>query len=138
MDSLTQIVLGASVGELCLSKKIGNKAMLWGAVAGTIPDLDVLANPFMSRAESLAFHRGISHSFFFSVLGAFVFAWLVHSLYKKTWHLKFEKIFASSLMFFVALILCAIGVMLKSNLVSLIIYILIIAMMFECKHDVHQ
>jgi len=128
VDSLTQIVLGASVGELCLSKKIGNKAMLWGAVAGTIPDLDVLANPFMSRAESLAFHRGISHSFFFSVLGAFVFAWLVHSLYKKTWHLKFEKIFASSLMFFVALILCAIGVMLKSNLVSLIIYILIIAM----------
>jgi inner membrane protein len=45
MDSLTQIVLGASVGEAVAGKKIGNKAMLWGAIAGTIPDLDVLLNP---------------------------------------------------------------------------------------------
>ena len=38
MDSLTQIVLGAAVGEAVLGKKVGNKAMLWGAIAGTIPD----------------------------------------------------------------------------------------------------
>ena len=42
MDSLTQIVLGAAVGEAVLGKKIGTRAMLWGAIAGTIPDLDVL------------------------------------------------------------------------------------------------
>ena len=40
MDSLTQIVLGAAVGEVALGKKVGNKAMLYGAIAGTIPDLD--------------------------------------------------------------------------------------------------
>ena len=38
MDSLTQIVLGASVAEATLGKKIGNKAILYGAIAGTIPD----------------------------------------------------------------------------------------------------
>ena len=47
MDSLTQITLGAAVGELTLGRKIGNRAMMWGAVAGTIPDLDVLAGFFM-------------------------------------------------------------------------------------------
>ena len=42
MDSLTQIVLGAAVGEVVLGKKIGNRAMSWGAVGGAIPDLDDL------------------------------------------------------------------------------------------------
>ena len=46
MDSLTQIVLGAAVGEAVLGKKVGNKAMMWGAIAGTIPDLDVLSKLF--------------------------------------------------------------------------------------------
>ncbi len=41
MDSLTQIVLGAAVGEAVLGKKARNKAMLYGAIAGTIPNLDV-------------------------------------------------------------------------------------------------
>ena len=41
MDSLTQIVLGSACGEAVLGKKIGNKALLFGGIAGTIPDLDV-------------------------------------------------------------------------------------------------
>jgi inner membrane protein len=81
MDSLTQIVLGAAVGEIALGKKIGNRALIWGAIGGTIPDLDVIANSFMDPIESLAFHRGITHSIFFSVFGGAVFGWLVHRLY---------------------------------------------------------
>ena len=37
MDSITQIVLGAACGEAVLGKKIGNKALLFGAIGGTIP-----------------------------------------------------------------------------------------------------
>ena len=48
MDSLTQIVLGASVGEAALGRKVGNRAMVWGAIAGTIPDLDVISNGWVS------------------------------------------------------------------------------------------
>ena len=77
MDSLTQIVLGAAVGEAVLGKKIGNKAMLYGAIAGTIPDLDVVASYFTDTVTALEIHRGFTHSVFFSVLFAPIFAFLV-------------------------------------------------------------
>jgi len=51
MDSISQIALGAGVGELVLGKKIGNKAILFGAIAGTIPDLDVFVN-FLSHSAN--------------------------------------------------------------------------------------
>ena len=73
MDSLTQIVLGAAVGEVVLGRKIGNRAMLWGAVAGTIPDLDVMIGSlFMNEVNGLAFHRAITHSIFFAVTFSFL------------------------------------------------------------------
>ncbi|MFT2011053.1 metal-dependent hydrolase [Pontibacter sp. 13R65] len=82
MDSLTQIVLGASVGEAVCGHKIGNKALFWGAVAGTIPDLDVLANPWLDTVEQLSFHRSFTHSFLFAFLLSPVFGWLLRRLYK--------------------------------------------------------
>ncbi|MEJ8802307.1 metal-dependent hydrolase [Pontibacter sp. H249] len=83
MDSLTQIVLGASVGELVAGKKLGNKALLWGAVAGTIPDLDVLINPWLDMVQQLSFHRSITHSFFFALVMSPVLGWILHRFYKK-------------------------------------------------------
>ncbi|WP_296316497.1 metal-dependent hydrolase [Winogradskyella sp. UBA3174] len=82
MDSLTQIVLGAAVGEVILGKKVGNKAMLYGAIAGTIPDLDIFASYFTDTVSALAIHRGFTHSIMFSLLFAPVFGWLV-SRYEK-------------------------------------------------------
>ena len=86
MDSLTQIVLGAAVGEIALGRKIGNRALIWGAIGGTIPDLDVLANPFMDDIDALAFHRSISHSIFFSVVAPLIFGGLVYKLYDTKFH----------------------------------------------------
>ena len=86
MDSLTQIILGAAVGEIALGKKIGNRALIWGGIGGTIPDLDVLANGFMSSIDALAFHRSITHSILFSVVASAGFAWLVFKLYDKKIH----------------------------------------------------
>lgn len=77
MDSLTQIVLGAAVGEAVLGKKIGNKAMLYGAIAGTIPDLDVFVNSFTDTVSAIEIHRGFTHSILFSILFAPIFGWLV-------------------------------------------------------------
>lgn len=77
MDSLTQIVLGAAVGEAVLGKKVGNKAMLYGAIAGTIPDLDVLASHFTDTVTALSVHRGFTHSVVFSMLFAPILGWLV-------------------------------------------------------------
>jgi len=83
MDSLTQIVLGAAVGEAILGKKVGNKAMLWGAIAGTIPDLDVFASFFLDSVRANELHRGFSHSILFSILFAPVLGWLAHSIHTK-------------------------------------------------------
>lgn len=83
MDSLTQIVLGAACGEAVLGKKIGNKALLFGAIGGTIPDLDVIAGAlfFNNEIDAMLYHRGFMHSILFSVLAAFILGWLVHKLY---------------------------------------------------------
>lgn len=83
MDSLTQIVLGAACGEAVLGKKIGNKALLFGAIGGTIPDLDVLIGTWLygNEIDAMLFHRGFMHSIVFSVLAAFFLGWLVHKLY---------------------------------------------------------
>jgi inner membrane protein len=90
MDSLTQIVLGAAVAEVVGGKKLGNKAPLWGAIAGTIPDLDVFLRFFYHPIDAALVHRGFSHSILFAVLCSPIFAFLVHRIYKqkyayKTW-----------------------------------------------------
>ncbi|WP_040249492.1 metal-dependent hydrolase [Psychroserpens mesophilus] len=82
MDSFTQIVLGAAVGEAVLGKKIGNRALFYGALAGTIPDLDVLASYFTDTVSALSIHRGFTHSIVFSILFAPLFGWIV-SRYEK-------------------------------------------------------
>ena len=87
MDSLTQIILGAAIGEAVLGRKIGNKAMLYGAIAGTIPDLDVLSAFFTDKVTSLEMHRGFTHSIFFSVLFAPIFAFII-TRYEKYKNIK--------------------------------------------------
>lgn len=67
MDSLSQIVLGAAVGNQVLGKKIGNKAILYGAIIGTIPDLDVLYGKFLDPLTATDIHRGFSHSILFFI-----------------------------------------------------------------------
>ena len=96
MDSLTQITLGAAIGEVTLGKKLGNRAMMWGAVAGTIPDLDVIANFFMDDMGALAFHRGFTHSIVFALLMPWLIGWLVWRLYESEhYKTKLHKILAS-------------------------------------------
>lgn len=83
MDSVSQIVLGAAVGEAVCGRRAGNKALLWGAVAGTIPDLDILASPFLDTVQELYFHRSLTHSVFFALVTAPLLGLLFQRLYKK-------------------------------------------------------
>ena len=81
MDSLTQVVLGAAVGEAVLGRNIGNRAMLWGGIAGTLPDLDVLSGMVTDPMSALAYHRAFTHSIPFAVLAAPLIAVAVHRMY---------------------------------------------------------
>lgn len=83
MDSITQAALGAAVGEAMLGKKLGNRAMVWGAVFGTLPDLDVLISPFLTTSGNLFWHRGPSHSLLVMILASIAAGKWLPRLWKK-------------------------------------------------------
>lgn len=75
MDSITQALLGATVQASLLGRWQGRKALLYGAVLGTLPDLDVVIDYGDAVAE-MTYHRGFSHSLFVLSLLAVALAWL--------------------------------------------------------------
>ncbi len=62
MDPLTQASLGGAIGAAFFHKHLGRRAVLFGALAGMSPDLDVLAGLWSDEWDTLAAHRGSSHS----------------------------------------------------------------------------
>jgi inner membrane protein len=68
MDSLTHIALGAAIGEAVLGRRLGAKAAGWGAVAGSLPDIDVPMGLLLSELGQLALHRAWTHSLLFVVV----------------------------------------------------------------------
>lgn len=80
MDSLTQAALGAAVQGAGMGKYQGRKALAYGALLGTLPDLDVLIR-YGDPVSSMTYHRGFSHSLFVLVALAALIAWAV----KKRW-----------------------------------------------------
>ncbi len=74
MDNLTHILLGATIGQAVGRRRLGWMALAAGAIANTMPDLDVL--PLLFAADGLAEwrdHRGITHSLWFgAVLGPLI------------------------------------------------------------------
>jgi inner membrane protein len=68
MDTLTHIVLGACIGEAIAGKQLGKKALLLGAVAQSIPDIDFIASFWLPTSTDLLAHRGFTHSFLFMLL----------------------------------------------------------------------
>lgn len=83
MDSITQAALGALCGELFLSKKLGWKGAAWGAFFGTLPDLDVIAFPWLDAAEQLRWHRGLSHSLLIMPIAGVLIGWILAKIHQK-------------------------------------------------------
>lgn len=76
MDSITQALLGASVQGALLGRWQGRKALLYGAMLGTLPDLDVVID-YGDAVANMTYHRGFSHSLFVLSLVAVGLTWLV-------------------------------------------------------------
>ena len=81
MDSITHIVLGACIGEVCVGKAIGKRALVLGAVAQSLPDIDIVAGLWLSPVRDLLAHRGFTHSLLFALLGSVLLA-----LIAERWH----------------------------------------------------
>ncbi len=80
MDSLSQLALGAAVGVAVMGRRTALwKAAAWGAVCGTLPDLDALID-HGDPLSNMVLHRADSHALFWlSLLAAplgVAIAWL--------------------------------------------------------------
>jgi inner membrane protein len=95
MDSITHIALGACMGEAFLDRKLGKKAMIWGALAQSVPDIDFIASFWMNTSSNLLAHRGFTHSFLFVAIIAVFF-----SLLAERWHRPHNISFRKWFIFF--------------------------------------
>ncbi len=75
MDSITQAVLGASIQGALLGRCQGRKALLYGAMLATVPDLDVIME-YGDAVANMTYHRGFSHSLFVLSGFALLLTWL--------------------------------------------------------------
>ena len=100
MDSITQLALGAAIGEAVAGRHVGRRALLWGAIAGTFPDLDVFI-PFGDAVRDFTYHRGASHSLFVLLVLTPLLVWLILKLHPDTaghrrrWFVMIYLVFAT-------------------------------------------
>jgi inner membrane protein len=91
MDSVSQLALGAAVGVAAMGRRTALwKAAAWGAVAGTLPDLDVFID-HGDAVRNMVLHRAETHAPFwltlFSLPFAAAVAWLhgEQALWRRWW-----------------------------------------------------
>ncbi len=83
MESLTQFVLGAAVaGAVLVPHTSGRRAVTWGGIVATLPDLDVLVD-HGDAVRNMTMHRGASHALFWHTLAAPLLAWGIAALLRE-------------------------------------------------------
>ncbi len=83
MDPITHTTLGATLAYSLLGKQLGRKTLLYGAIIGNVPDLDILAYPWLGALERLEWHRGISHSLFFHTILSIPLALILKNIHHR-------------------------------------------------------
>lgn len=80
MDPLTQATVGAAAAALVCRRSETRHALVLGALAGAVPDLDVLIRSESDPLLALEYHRHFTHSLFLApligLLVAVLFKWL--------------------------------------------------------------
>ncbi|MEO7098527.1 MAG: metal-dependent hydrolase [Luteolibacter sp.] len=83
VELITQAALGATMGELMLGKRLGKRAMAWGALFGVLPAVDVILSLFFDTAHQLVFRQGPSHSLWLMGLASYGLAHLLEKRWKR-------------------------------------------------------
>jgi inner membrane protein len=83
VDWITHALLGALIGEWIFGKRLGNRALAWGAFIGLLPEFDVFLYPLLDHARELEWHRGPSHSIFLAALVSYAGARGLEKIWKK-------------------------------------------------------
>ncbi len=77
MDSITQMLFGATVAQAGFRRSLGRKALVAGAIIASLPDLDVIAGMSGGRFAEWEHHRGITHSLFFGPMVGPLMGWAI-------------------------------------------------------------
>jgi inner membrane protein len=80
LEPVTQALLGAATGQLVAGRQIGRQALLFGALVGMSPDLDVVLGGLHDGFGGWLYHRGTTHSLWFGfvagpAIGLFLRRW---------------------------------------------------------------
>ncbi len=81
MDSVTQAAPWAAVGGLAAGPRAGWRGFAWGAVVGTLPDLDSLV-AYGGPVADFTSHRGYTHALPIQTALAPLIAWPIHRLHR--------------------------------------------------------
>ena len=66
-----------------MGRRVGKRALLWGGICGTIPDLDVFI-PMGDAVRDFTYHRAASHSLIILLLLTPVVVWLITKIHSST------------------------------------------------------
>ena len=101
VDWITQAALGAALGELMMGKRLGNRALRWGALFGLLPELvEILFSPMIDSARELSWHHAAGHGVLMIALGC----WAIPRGLEKIW--KQDKINRKDAMVFLLTVWC--------------------------------
>jgi inner membrane protein len=88
MDSLSQLALGAAVGVAVMGRRTAVwKAAAWGALCGTLPDLDAFVD-HGDAVSNMTYHRAESHALFWLTLASPVIAALISRVQREGSHVR--------------------------------------------------
>lgn len=83
MDSVSQFALGAAVAAAAMGPRVrASRAVLWGGVVATLPDLDVLID-HGDAVQNMVQHRAESHALFWLTLAAPLLAFGIAALHRE-------------------------------------------------------
>ena len=91
MDPVSQGVLGAVFAQTRGPQHALAKAAVIGAIAGMLPDLDVLIRSSTDPLLAVEFHRHFSHSLFFIPIGGLLSSLLLYPLLGRRWQLSYRQ-----------------------------------------------
>ena len=91
MDPVSQGVLGAVFAQTRGPKHALGKAAVIGAIAGMLPDLDVLIRSSTDPLLAVEFHRHFTHSLFFIPIGGLLSSLLLYPLLGRRWQLSYRQ-----------------------------------------------
>ena len=78
--------------------------LMWGAILGTLPDLDVFI-PLGGPVNNFVYHRGFSHSLILLALLSPLVAWLIIKIHSNTRHLYLRWVLLAFVVFEVSILI---------------------------------